>query len=163
MKNKLILITVVGVLLSGCLPGLNRSGVVVPEVIPTPTYAENGKDNREEFFYRGASDYTKQSFDKARAEGKIVMLYFHANWCPTCRQQQPINEAAFIKLGNKVVVFVANFNDSETTKEDGQLARDKKIYYQHSYVLFNRSGEEVYRHLGALTEEQIVAEVEKVD
>jgi len=34
--------------------------------------------------------FNQAKFDQANAAGQPVVVYFHADWCPTCRVQQPI-------------------------------------------------------------------------
>ncbi|WP_161539868.1 thioredoxin family protein [Glaciimonas sp. PCH181] len=29
--------------------------------------------------------YSQAQFDKLQAEGKPAIVYFHADWCPTCK------------------------------------------------------------------------------
>jgi hypothetical protein len=43
-------------------------------------------------------DFTKADFDSAIKSDKLVVLYFYANWCPICRAEFPMAEAAFHEL-----------------------------------------------------------------
>lgn len=47
--------------------------------------------------------WDQATFDKAQAEGRPVLLYIEASWCPTCAKQRPIlsklyEEPAFANL-----------------------------------------------------------------
>jgi len=33
--------------------------------------------------------YDRAAFEQARREGRTVLVHVHADWCPTCRAQQP--------------------------------------------------------------------------
>jgi len=49
--------------------------------------------------------YSPAEYEKAKAEGRVIMLYFTANWCPICREQEPVNMAALTELsGDKEIV-----------------------------------------------------------
>lgn len=79
--------------------------------------------------------FTKSDYDKALASNKLVVLYFYANWCPTCRAEFPKAEAAFRELtGTGVVGFRVNFNDNETDSDETSLAREFGVAYQHTKV-----------------------------
>jgi len=37
-----------------------------------------------------AEPFTQSAFDEAKKKGESVLLHFHADWCPTCREQQKV-------------------------------------------------------------------------
>ena len=79
--------------------------------------------------------FNQADYDKAVAEGKLVVLYFYANWCPTCKAEFPKAEDAFDMLQSENVVgFRVNFNDNETDKDEEALAREFGVPYQHTKV-----------------------------
>lgn len=89
--------------------------------------------------------FNQADYDKAVSEGKLVTLYFYANWCPICRAEFPKMEAAFNQLSSdEVVGFRVNFNDNETDDDEVALARKYGVPYQHTKV-FVKNGEQVLK------------------
>lgn len=90
-------------------------------------------------------DYNKADFDKAVSSGKLVVLFFYANWCPICRVEFPKMEDAFGQLsGDEVVGFRVNFNDDQTDSDEENLAREHGVAYQHTKV-FIKDGKRVLK------------------
>lgn len=86
--------------------------------------------------------FTNEDFQTAQAEGKYIMLYFYANWCPNCKTE--LREAltpAFNELDiENVVGFLVNYNDLRTDAYERDLARKHGIGYQHSRVFLAPDG-----------------------
>ncbi len=82
-------------------------------------------------------DYNKADYDAAIASDKLVVLYFYANWCPICKEEtKNALYPAFNELTtDKVVGIRVNYKDSDTTKDEEDLARKYGITYQHTKVL----------------------------
>ena len=80
-------------------------------------------------------DFNKADYDKALASGKLVVLYFYANWCPLCKAEFPEAQTAFNTLKTDAVVgFRVNYNDSDTDANEVALARQFGVAYQHTKV-----------------------------
>ncbi len=80
--------------------------------------------------------FTESDYRKALTEKKYIVLYFYANWCPICRAEFPMAEAAFDSLEtNDIIGFRVNFNDSETDEFEEALAREFGVAYQHTKVI----------------------------
>jgi len=71
---------------------------------------------------------------------KTRVLFFYANWCPTCRpvDQELGNDPN--KLPEDVVVIRVNYNDTDTDQEEKQLAKKYGITYQHTFVEIDSVG-----------------------
>jgi thiol-disulfide isomerase/thioredoxin len=90
-------------------------------------------------------DFTSQDFELAKQSDKLIVLYFYANWCPICRAEFPLMEAAFNELANdQVVGFRVNYNDNETDEAEKALAREHGVAYQHTKV-FVHNGQRVLK------------------
>jgi thioredoxin 1 len=91
------------------------------------------------------------AFERAVAAGGPVVVQFHAEWCPTCKQQEPIvkqilSDPKFAPFK----LFVANFDSDKGAKQ--QL----NVSTQSTFVVF-KSGKEVGRSTGQTTRETIEA------
>ncbi|KKU04224.1 MAG: Thioredoxin-like protein [Candidatus Woesebacteria bacterium GW2011_GWC2_47_16] len=101
--------------------------------------------------------YSPAEYEKAKAEGRVIMLYFTANWCPICREQEPVNMAALTELsGDKeIVAFRIHILDSETTPEGERLADEFAVRYQHTTIILNSAGSVTSTTTGPLTKEEL--------
>ncbi|OOG64408.1 thiol reductase thioredoxin [Rhodanobacter sp. B04] len=96
--------------------------------------------------------FNQAKFDQARAAGQPVVVYFHADWCPTCRVQQPIVARLAVEPQLKAVtIFEADF-DTETA-----LEKTLKVGQQSTFVVFSH-GHEVARSTGQ-TQEPAIREI----
>ena len=80
--------------------------------------------------------YDATAFTAAQAAGKTVMVAVHANWCPTCRAQQPalaslIDDAAFAGC----VAFRVNFD------EDKGFLNEHQVRFQSTLLVFKGHNE----------------------
>lgn len=85
--------------------------------------------------------YSPQALASAQAAGQPVALHFHADWCPTCKQQ----EKAFTQLkeetGLDMLLLVADYD------KEKELRRGLKVRTQSTLVVF-RGGAEKARLAG---------------
>lgn len=99
--------------------------------------------------------FNQASYAQAVAAGKPVVVYLHADWCPTCRAQQPFVDRLSKESKLKdVTIFVADF-DKETA-----LEKSLKANQQSTFVVF-KHGHEVTRSTGQTTEPAIRAVLEQ--
>jgi thioredoxin 1 len=90
------------------------------------------------------ADYTE-----ARQGNKTIVLFFYANWCPTCRVQEPIVKGVFENLNDdQIVGFRVNYNDSDTSSEEKKIAAEFGITYQHTFVVLDNKGKVVKKFNG---------------
>ena len=89
----------------------------------------------------------------------MVVLYFFANWCPTCKVEFPLMQAAFNQLdSDQVVGFRVNFNDSDTEDGEEELARKYGVPYQHTKVMI-KGGQQVLKSPAQWTTTQYLDEI----
>jgi len=106
--------------------------------------------------------YDKAHFEKSRAEGKVIFLDYHANWCPICARENPKILAAFNQLDNENIVgYQVHFNDGETNKDDIQSAKDNGITNQYTKVIIDKNGITVLKTLEILDTNRIINELNK--
>ena len=88
--------------------------------------------------------YSPEALAAATASGRTI-LYFHADWCPTCRAADADFEANRAQLPADLTVLVVDY-DRETA-----LKGQHKIAYQHTFVQIDGSGQEITRWSGGGT------------
>ncbi|HEX7815445.1 thioredoxin family protein [Dyella sp.] len=95
--------------------------------------------------------FNQQQFDQTVAAGKPAVVYFHADWCPTCRAQQPIvSRLAKEPSFKPVTIFVADFD------KESALKKSLRVAQQSTFVVF-KQGHEVNRSTGQTQESAIRA------
>jgi len=85
--------------------------------------------------------FSAEAFAMAQNAGKPVAVHFHADWCPTCRQQEKIFSQFKSEAGLDITMLVANY---DTEKE---LRKSMNIRMQSTLVVF-RGKEEKARLAG---------------
>ena len=81
-------------------------------------------------------------FDALTAQGRPVVVAVHANWCPTCRAQQPILSQLMASASFKgYTLFVVDFD-----KDRAALRRFHVV--QQSTIIVFRGTQEVGRSIG---------------
>lgn len=99
--------------------------------------------------------FNQAQYEKTIASGKPAVVYLHADWCPTCRAQQPIVDKLSKEPQLKnVTIFVADF-DKETA-----LEKSLKVTQQSTFVVF-KQGHEVTRSTGQTDEKAIRATLQQ--
>ena len=79
----------------------------------------------------GPKPYDANAFAMAKAEGKTVVLHFHADWCPVCKKQAEVMPQVMDrKEFQEVVVFKVNY-DTES-----ELKQQLGITQQSALVVF---------------------------
>lgn len=121
------------------------------EIAPFNPRSEVEEANNEGLFGKRYLGYSTEVLDSNKDRRRV--LFFYANWCPTCR---PAN-ADFMKNESQIpedlVVIRVNYNDSDTDEEEKNLASQYGVTYQHTYVQIDRDGNEVTKWNGGQTSE----------
>lgn len=107
-------------------------------------------------------EFAQADYEKALDDGKVILLYFYANWCPVCRKEQPEVIAAFDELElDSVVGFRVNYDDDETNEFEKQLAREHGVSYQHTKVII-KNGDRVLKAPDSWDQQRYIEEIRKV-
>jgi len=99
---------------------------------------------------------TKEDLEKALKTGKPVLVDFGANSCAPCRQLRPILKEVskeYFEKANVLVIDVYKYQD---------LAKQHAIMVIPTLVFFDAKGKEVFRHMGVLDKEKIVAKLKEI-
>jgi len=99
---------------------------------------------------------TEEDFKKATAGGKPVLVDFGANSCVPCRQLRPILKEINKEYSEKASVLVIDVYKYQ------DLARQYQIQLIPTLVFFDSKGKEVFRHVGILEKEKIVAKLKEI-
>ena len=90
--------------------------------------------------------YSKESFDKALSEGKVVVVSSWIKYCTSCASQMKVIEKAKNDFDN-----MEYFAFDVTNKE---IAKFFNVQYQTTLLIF-KDNKEVYRSIGETTKELI--------
>lgn len=90
--------------------------------------------------------YVSGSLDNSEEEKRV--LFFYANWCPTCRPVDSELSNNLDKIPEDVSIIRVNYNDDETDSEEKELAKKYGITYQHTFVQIDESGREITKWNG---------------
>ncbi len=71
------------------------------------------------------------------------VLFFYANWCPTCIPVDVELMENADSIPPDVTIIRVNYNDSETDQIEKDLATQYGITYQHTFVLIDGNGAEI--------------------
>jgi len=89
---------------------------------------------------QAAQPFDVQSFERAQAADKTILVDVTASWCPTCRQQRPIVEQIERENPNLVVYEV----DFDAAKD---ALKRFRVRYQSTLIVF-KGAKEVGRSTG---------------
>ena len=89
-----------------------------------------------------ARPFNQETFTRAKAEGKTVLVDFHASWCSVCKKQAMAIPQVLMKEKFKdVVVLTADYDTEKKLKED------LKVSGQSTLIVF-KGEKEVGREQG---------------
>jgi thiol-disulfide isomerase/thioredoxin len=81
------------------------------------------------------------------------VLFFYANWCPTCIPAHADFEKNASLIPSDVTVIRVNYNDADTDDSEKALAKQYGITYQHTFVQLGNQGEVITKWNGGATKE----------
>ncbi len=131
-----------------------------------------------------AADFVLELFDGARFDmgaqrGKVVVINFFASWCVSCGEESPMLERVSKTYSGKPVRFVmVAVEDTETKAREflakkevhiaagldrsGEIKTAYGIYGMPTTFFVDRAGKVSYMHAGAIGEQLLRAEIDKL-
>ncbi|MEK7570254.1 MAG: thioredoxin family protein [Patescibacteria group bacterium] len=98
-------------------------------------------------------DYSAAALAAAQAGTGATVLYFHADWCPTCRVLEPDIQKNLSNLPKNLTILKVNY-DKET-----MLKKQHGVTYQHTFVQVDDSGNKLKLWSGSTNALDISAEL----
>ena len=123
----------------------------------SPSGPQNSAEKNSMMDRSGSSRYVEYSKEVlGSAAGKRRVLYFYANWCPTCRPADADFQKNTSQIPEDVILIRVNYNDSDTDAEEKALAEKYGITYQHTFVQIDADGNEVTKWNGGQIKELLI-------
>lgn len=142
-------------LLAGCLPGTGTPDEnVMNDDTQNMTIEDNDPSNDDDAMMASAV-YAAFS-PEVLTDGEPKVLFFHAAWCPICREADATLQSIFSDDEPMLSVYKADY-DAEAA-----LKAKYGVTYQHTFVLVDGQGN-VVRTVQGPTDEQLKALVGAVD
>ena len=99
--------------------------------------------------------YDQAGFEAAQAAGKPILVEVHADWCPTCRAQEPI--VSELMQDPRNAGFVVLRVDFDKQKD---VLKRLRAQYQSTLIVF-KGKKEVSRSTGETRKDAIAAQLAK--
>lgn len=96
-------------------------------------------------------DYSSEKLAKA-SEGDLV-LFFHANWCPTCRSLEANIQENATDIPSGVTILKANYD------KEVDLKKKYGVTYQHALVQVDAQGNLVTKWQGSPTLASLLGQI----
>lgn len=77
-----------------------------------------------------------------------IVLFFYADWCPTCRPIDAEFKNNLQKIPAGVEIYRVNYNDQDTDEDEKALAAKYGVTYQHTFVQVDKDGLEITKWNG---------------
>jgi thioredoxin 1 len=71
--------------------------------------------------------YSAQALAAAQQAGQPVALHFHADWCPTCRQQTTVLDRLKTDPALKLTVLVVNYDTEKDLRKALQVRTQSTV------------------------------------
>jgi thioredoxin 1 len=109
---------------------------------PQAEQTENAQMEKAGSYQPFSAEVLAQSAETRR------VLFFYANWCPTCRPLDQALSTQSDRIPAGVTIIRVNYNDTETDKAEEDLAAKYGITYQHTFVEIDSEGNAIAKWNG---------------
>lgn len=102
--------------------------------------------------------YDPADYAAALNANRPIFLFFYANWCPTCAEQEPMIVSLMNSFENNpdlkdFVAFRINYNDNETNDSEKDLSIEFGVLYQHTMFTLDKNGSITEKFIGQTRED----------
>ena len=122
------------------------------------------KDKKDETMMKDDSEKMDSKMQKSRYieydqtalvnnVDKRRVLFFYANWCPTCRPADVSFKTNANKIPEDAILIRVNYKDDNTDQQEKDLADLYGITYQHTFVQIDEKGKEIAKWNGGQIDE----------
>lgn len=154
MKNPIVILLIVAVIGAVGFGGYSYLQKNKPESMAKTEDKKMDKSSDDTAMMKKESRYVEYSKEVlSAAVGTRRVLFFYANWCPTCRPADANFKENLAKIPEDVILIRVNYNDTDTDQEEKDLATKYGITYQHTFVQIDKNGEVVTRWNGGQIDE----------
>lgn len=94
-------------------------------------------------------DYSETAVAEATADGGTAVLFFHANWCPTCRSADSNISSRADEIPENVTIIKTDYDSNRA------LRNQYGITGQHTFVQVDAQGNEITKWVGGGLDEII--------
>lgn len=107
--------------------------------------------------------FTQSEFDKALSDGHDVLVYFFADWCPSCRAELESFDSSLSKVDRSGIrVFKVNVEDPRNaTDEEKAFAKEYDATRRHTKIWI-KGGQEVLFDSVQYNEDRYLLEFENL-
>lgn len=109
-------------------------------------------ENDENAMMKSGS-YESYSPEKVAAATGDVVLFFHASWCPTCREVDENIKTNLKDIPSGLTILDVDYDNSTALKQK------YGVTYQHTFVQVDAQGNQIKKWSGSSTLGALVAEV----
>lgn len=154
-KNVISVLAVVLVLVisSGLYISSKKSNVTEKMAVKATPDAIMNKKTSEAMVSKDDKYIEYVSPETLEIKNSKVVLYFFANWCPTCIPADKEFKADEAKIPDGVTVIRVNYNDPDTDNNEKALSKKYGVTYQHTFVQIDEKGNEVTKWNGGAINE----------
>lgn len=150
MKN--IILVAVAVLVLGTIGFIifNNSQVTTTPVQNNTAASTNPESSSEDSTMMETNNkyivYSSGSLEESTDKKRV--LFFYANWCPTCIPADKAFQSSLNQIPENVTIIRVNYNDSDTDQEEKELATRYGVTYQHTFVQIDSQGNQITKWNG---------------
>lgn len=87
-------------------------------------------------------DYSAETLKSEQEAGRTIVLFFHAPWCPFCKEA----DAAFLEKVDQIPQGVTVFKTDYDSNTD--LKKKYGVTYQHTFVQIDSNGKQISKWTG---------------
>jgi len=146
MNQKLLVSLVLStLLLAACTPKIPSTDTMMKKDEPTKIMEKPGSMMQKQSYLA----YSPATFEANKDQKRI--LFFKANWCPTCNTADKDFTDNIIKIPEGTTLYQVDY-DKET-----ELKKKYAITYQHTFVQVDEKGNEIFKWNGGGIDKLLVS------